>query len=78
MIDLTRARADLAELGHTLDWRLVGPVADNRPGDPGWEAVLDGKVIARGGALGTLAAEFADALERCGFDVHAWQRPARP
>lgn len=72
MIDLTRARADLAELGHTLDWRLVGPVSDNKPGDPGWQATLDGEVIARGGALGILAAELAVTLEKRGIDVRMW------
>lgn len=54
---ITRLRDRLAELGHTLDWRFVGPVCDNRPGDPGWEAVVDGEVVATGGAIGLLERE---------------------
>ena len=63
MISLMHIRDRLAELGHELHWRLLGPVAINRPGDPGWEATLYGEVIARGGALGILAAELDAALE---------------
>lgn len=68
-LSLTRIRERLAELGHDLEWRLVGPVASNRPGDPGWEATLDGEIIARGGAIGTLAGELEAALEERGFGV---------
>ena len=71
-LSLTRIRERLAELGHDLEWRLVGPVASNRPGDPGWEAALDGEVIARGGALGILASELAAALEQRGINVRPW------
>lgn len=42
-------------------------MASNRPGDPGWEAALDGEVIARGGALGIVTAELAVALEKQGL-----------
>lgn len=52
MISLMHIRDRLAELGHELHWRLLGPVAINRPGDPGWEATLDDEEIAWGGALG--------------------------
>ena len=69
MISLMHIRDRLAELGHELHWRLLGPVAINRPGDPGWEATLDGEIIARGGAIGTLAGELEAALEERGFGV---------
>lgn len=78
MLDLYRTRAGLEELGHALDWRLVGPVAGNRPGDPGWEATLDGKIIARGGAHGLLVRELEESLAALGFDVSAWRRPGGP
>jgi len=42
MLDFRRTRDSLAQLGHDLDWRFVGPACNNRPGDPGWVATLDG------------------------------------
>lgn len=69
MLDFRRTRDSLAQLGHDLDWRFVGPVSSNRPGDPGWIATLDGEVIARGEAIGILAGELEAALEERGFGV---------
>lgn len=71
-LQLHHAREALAAMGHDLNWRLAGPVCSNRPGDPGWEALLDGEVVARGGSLGQLAMGLATALMQRGIDVRPW------
>lgn len=69
MFDLLRTRERLLQIGHDLNWRFVGPVSSNRPGDPGWIATLDGEVIARGEAIGILERELKAALEERGLSI---------